>query len=115
MLLCIALLALCSKYSNVNSIAQVKSSVALAHMRSASALRSVVSLCSVVLLQLHKRNSVLHICACCVKLIVVCFCSAVVLRLLRVSVKQLCKHVFTTLLFVLLYAYFVACSAKHCK
>lgn len=83
----IALLALCSKYSFVNSIAQVKSSVAVANMCSASATSNVVSLRSIVLLQLHKRNSVLHIRFSSVKLIVVCFCSAVVLRLLRVSAK----------------------------
>jgi hypothetical protein len=99
----ILLFALCNKYCIVNCIAQVVCSCALAHMRSASAACVVVCLCSIVHVKLHKRNSVLHICFCCVKLVIVCFCSAVVLRLLlRVSVKQVVKHVVYTLLFALL-------------
>jgi hypothetical protein len=94
-LLCIALLALCNVYCSVNCIAQVIRCCTLANVLCASANCVVLCLCSIVQLQLHKCNSVRNIRFSCVKLIVVCFCSAVVLRLLlRVSVKQLCKHLF---------------------
>ena len=118
MTLRIRLLALCCYYSSVNSVLHVVLCCTFANVCNTSAACVVTCLRCIVLLQLHKRNCVLHISFVSVKLIVVCFCSAVVLRFSCVSCKQLCKHFVCTLLFVLLLTFYsklcCAVQAKCC-